>query len=221
MVAGSSQASFGTYGEGWHWGWGTGVTKLQPTNQGNDTLPPSSPPIVMWSIWYDMIWYNMIWYDMIWYDMIWYDVMWCDVMWGEEPRKSRYSNPIIILPNSHLHILSPRLILLLRRRQAERQAERHTYKRFVIHLRPAQIHLKEKTTWLRYDIPLPLFPLPVLFSLAYIVPAWSKINVCSFPLQTLSVMERLSGAQSQVWSCRAHLSWASTTRELSHPQRCV
>ena len=71
---------------------------------------------------------------------------------------------------------------------------RDTCKRIVIHLRPAQIHPKEKTTWLRYHLPLPLFPLPALFSLlsCIYVPAWSKMNVYSFPLQTLSVMERLS-----------------------------
>ena len=44
------------------------------SNQGNDTLPPSSPTVT---------WCDVMWCDVMWCDVMWCDVMWCDVMWGE------------------------------------------------------------------------------------------------------------------------------------------
>ena len=133
MIAGLSQASFGTYREGWKWGWGTGVTKVRPANQGNDTLSPS---------YCDVMWCDTMWYDMIWYDEIWRDVMWCEVIW-----KSRYSDPV--LPLSHLHILSPHLILLSRQ-----QAEKRTHVRKNLHSPSCLDSPEQKTTWRRYHLPL-------------------------------------------------------------------
>ena len=126
---------------------------------------------------------------------MWCDVMWCDVMWGET--RSQENTDIVTLLSFYLIMIftsSHPVYFYCSEYDKLSDKLRDTCKRIVIHLRPAQIYPKEKTTWLRYHLPLPLFPLPALFSLlsCIYVPAWSKMNVYSFPLQTLSVMERLS-----------------------------
>ena len=132
---------------------------------------------------------------LLWYDMIWYDMMWCEMRWGAMKIQIFWSyRPFTYLSLtsfSSSHPLTPSNFIA-QKTISWATSWGHTCKRIVIHLPPAQIQLKEKTTWLRYYLPLPLFPLPALFSLPYIVPAWSKMNVYSFPLQTLAVMERLS-----------------------------
>ena len=79
MIAGPSQASFRTYGEGWQCVWGLLLLKY--------SLPikvmissSSSPPTV---IWYDMIWYDMIWCEVKWSEVRWGEVRWGEVRWGE------------------------------------------------------------------------------------------------------------------------------------------
>ena len=74
-------SQLGTYGEGWHWGWGTGVTKVQPNDRGNDTLPPSSASTVMWC--------DVMWCDVMWCEVRWGEVRWGEVRWGETRRGAK------------------------------------------------------------------------------------------------------------------------------------
>ena len=80
---------------------------------------------------------------------------------------------------------SHRLILLLRRQKAER----HTRKRIVIHLRPAHIHLHKNNL---AQVSAPSSPHPPPRPLLACMHR-SRINVYSFSLQALAVMERLTG----------------------------